>query len=63
MAGVDLTTVEALMGHKNVTMTRRYMHLSAHHKQQAVAMLREHRAEKVPAIFPTGRLSQAGTSL
>jgi hypothetical protein len=38
------------------------MHLSANHKQQAVAML-EHRAEKVPAIFPTGRLFQAGISL
>jgi integrase len=62
MAGVDLPTVQALMGHKNVTMTMRYMHLSANHKQQAVAMP-GHFAEKVPAIFPTGRLAQAGTSL
>jgi integrase len=62
MAGVDLPTVQALMGHKNVTMTMRYTHLSANHKQQAVAML-EHFAEKVPAIFPTGRLAQAGAPL
>jgi integrase len=62
MAGVDLPTVQALMGHKNVTMTMRYTHLSANHKQQAVAML-EHFAEKVPAILPTGRLAQAGAPL
>ena len=62
MAGVDLPTVQALMGHKNITMTMRYTHLSADHKQRAVAML-EHFAEKVPAIFPTGRLAQAGAPL
>jgi integrase len=62
MAGVDLPTVQALMGHKNITMTMRYTHLSADHKQRAVAML-EHFAEKVPAIFPTGRLASAGTPL
>jgi site-specific recombinase XerD len=62
MAGVDLPTVQSLMGHKNVTMTMRYTHLSAHHKQQAVAML-EHFAEKVPAISPTGRLAHAGAPL
>jgi hypothetical protein len=39
-----------------------YMHLSANHKQQTVAML-EHFAEKVPAIFPTGHLIQAHTPL
>jgi len=62
MAGVDLPTVQALMGHKNVTMTMRYTHLSANHKQQAVALL-EHFAEKVPAIVPTGRLAHAGAPL
>jgi hypothetical protein len=54
--------VQALMGHKNVTMTMRYTHLSANHKQQAVALL-EHFAEKVPAIVPTGRLAHAGAPL
>jgi integrase len=62
MASVDLPTVQALMGHKNVTMTMRYTHLSANHKQQAVAML-EHFVEKVPAISPTGRLSQISASM
>ena len=62
MAGADLPTMQALMGHKNVTMSMRYMHLSATYKQQAVAML-EHCAEKGPAIFPTGRLAKAGTPL
>jgi hypothetical protein len=50
MTGVDLPTVQALMRHKNVTMTRRYTHLSANHKQQAVALL-EPFAEKAPQQF------------
>ncbi|MCL4492898.1 MAG: tyrosine-type recombinase/integrase, partial [Nitrospirae bacterium] len=31
MAGVDLTTVSKLMGHKSLTMTLRYSHLSPAH--------------------------------
>ena len=53
MAGVDLPTVKELMGHKNITMTMRYAHLSHGHKQSAVAVL-DRRGEKVPSIFPTG---------
>jgi len=33
MAGVDLPTVKELMGHKNISMTLRYTHLSSDHKQ------------------------------
>ena len=62
MAGVDLPTVQALIGHKNITMTIRSTHLSADHKQRAVAML-EHFTEKVPAIFPTEDISQSAPSL
>jgi integrase len=39
MAGVDLPTVQALMGHKTIAMTMRYAHLSPEHKRAAVAVL------------------------
>jgi integrase len=39
MAGVDLPTVKELMGHKHITMTLRYAHLSSDHKQAAVKKL------------------------
>ena len=39
MAGVDLPTVKELLGHKSLTMTLRYAHLSPSHKVKAVAML------------------------
>ncbi len=39
MGGVDLPTVKELMGHKDITMTLRYAHLSDSHKQRAVEIL------------------------
>jgi integrase len=39
MSGVDLPTVQALMGHKDISMTLRYTHLSSDHKQRAVRAL------------------------
>jgi integrase len=41
MSGVDLPTVEALMGHKDISMTLRYTHLSSDHKQRAVRALEQ----------------------
>jgi integrase len=41
MAGVDLPTVQALMGHKGIAMTLRYTHLSNDHKQRAVRVLEQ----------------------
>ena len=54
MAGVDLPTVKELLGHRNITMTLRYTHLSSDHKRAAVKML-----EKVPSIFTTASASHS----
>ncbi len=39
MAGVDITTVKELLGHKTLTMTLRYAHLAPSHKVKAVETL------------------------
>lgn len=39
MSGVNLPTVQALIGHKEISMTLRYTHLSSDHKQRAVRVL------------------------
>jgi site-specific recombinase XerD len=39
MAGVDLTTVSRLLGHKSLTMTLRYAHLAPSHMVKAVDLL------------------------
>ena len=39
MAGVDLRTVQELMGHKTIAMTCRYAHLGSSHKLAAVDRL------------------------
>ena len=36
MSGIDLTSVKELLGHKSLTMTMRYSHLTAGHKRKAV---------------------------
>jgi Phage integrase family len=39
MAGVDLRTVQELLGHKTLVMTLRYAHLSPEHQLEAVQRL------------------------
>jgi integrase len=39
MAGVDLRTVQELMGHKTVAMTVRYSHLAPSHQKEAIERL------------------------
>ncbi len=41
MAGVDITSVKELLGHKSLSMTMRYSHLSPSHKRKAVNKLDE----------------------
>lgn len=39
MAGVDITTIKELLGHKTLNMTLRYAHLAPSHKVNAVGVL------------------------
>lgn len=39
MRGVNLKTVQLLMGHKSIVMTARYAHLAARHERAAVELI------------------------
>src|SRR5205823_1878444 len=41
MAGVDLRTVQELLGHKTITMAVRYSHLAPAHQREAIERLTE----------------------
>ncbi len=53
MAGVDLTTVQELIGHKYFTMALRYAHLAPGHKRLAIEAL-DRVPEKASVIFTRG---------
>jgi len=46
MAGIDLATVAALLGHKDIKMTLRYAHLAPSHKKNALQKLDAYYTEK-----------------
>ena len=51
MKGIDLTTVKELLGHKCITMTLRYSHLSNVHLQDAVKVLDNDRCKIVAVDY------------
>ena len=53
VSGIELPTVQALMGHKDIGMTLRYTHLSSDHKQWVIRVL-ESFAEKSPQFSHRG---------
>jgi site-specific recombinase XerD len=48
MAGVDIRTVQELMGHKQITQTMRYAHLSPQHRTGALEKLSAQLPPKAP---------------
>jgi hypothetical protein len=54
MVGVDLRTVQELMGHKTIAMTVRYARLAPKHALAAVERL------DVPTAEPTGTTTDTG---
>lgn len=52
MAGVDLRTVQELLGHKTIAMTLRYSHLSPTHQKEAVQRLLQKSTATTTAISP-----------
>jgi integrase len=59
MAGVDLKTIQELLGHQTFEMTLRYAHLSPHHKKVAIDIL-DSRWAKVPVDQATDRQEDLG---
>ncbi len=63
MAGVDLRTVQELMGHKSIEMTLRYSHLSPGHLHSAVELLVKNKPQlavnistiQTPTVTKTGK--------
>jgi len=51
MAGVDIRTVQELMGHATIMMTMRYAHLSPDHKRGAMEAMEKEFPGKSPANF------------
>lgn len=58
MAGVDIRSVQTLLGHRDITMTMRYSHLSPAHLREAISTLGARgprtKQELASGIDPTG---------
>lgn len=58
MAGVDIRTIQELMGHKDIKMTMRYSHPTPEHKRKAVEIL-----DRVTSNFTTGTKIEKGNKV
>jgi integrase len=61
MAGVDIRTIQELMGHRTLAMTMRYAHLSPAHKLDAIRRLERNQTGTTTGTSPR-RESEAVTS-
>ena len=61
MRGVDLRTVQELLGHATLTMTMRYAHLAPEHKAKAVRVLDAAYRSDTPSDTPATDSQQATT--
>jgi integrase len=59
MAGVDLPTLAALLGHTSIQMTMRYVHPAEEHKREATAKLENF---KVAEAVKLAQKSQQGAT-
>jgi site-specific recombinase XerC len=55
MAGIDIRTVAALLGHSTIQMTMRYAHLAPNREQQAVDRLVVKSSDEVVTRSATSR--------
>jgi hypothetical protein len=60
MVGVDLRTVQELMGHKTTAMTLRYSHLSPAHQLEAVQRLNRKPTDTATDTNPEGNKTLVG---
>jgi integrase len=64
MAGVDLPTLAALMGHTNIQMTMRYVHPAEEHKREAAAKFERYKAaEAIRLAARSQRVPRVSTTL
>ncbi|KRT66855.1 MAG: site specific recombinase [Candidatus Dadabacteria bacterium CSP1-2] len=48
MNGVDLSTIQELLGHKSIVMTKRYSHPTPEHKKKAITLINIYPNLQVP---------------
>src|SRR3972149_6234485 len=48
MNGVDLATIQELLGHKSIVMTKRYSHPTPEHKKKAITLINIYPNLQVP---------------
>ena len=56
MKGADIATIQELMGHRDIKMTKRYSHPTAEHKRKAVELVNEEKC--LTTFFTTGGIGR-----